>query len=83
VEGIVRETLHYLITGLTWFIILGALLTFIPPHQRNGPINRVIKALDSLLSPIRKLVPPIRGIDLSPLVAIILLQVIDSFVRGI
>ena len=82
-EGIVKEILHYLITGLTWFIIVGALLTFIPPHQRNGLINEVIKALDFLLSPIRKLVPPLGGIDLSPLIAIILLQVIDSFVRGI
>ena len=82
-EGIVRELLHYAITLLTWFIILGALLTFIPPHQRNQLVNRVIFALDAVLAPIRKVVPPVGGVDLSPLIAIILLQAIDSILRGI
>ncbi|MEO2065023.1 MAG: YggT family protein [Desulfurobacteriaceae bacterium] len=78
-----KSLLHLILEGLTWFIIIGALLTFIPPHQRNGFINSVIELLDRLLSPIRRLIPPIGGIDLSPLIAIILLQLIDSLLRGL
>ncbi|WP_456341986.1 YggT family protein [Thermovibrio sp.] len=78
-----KNLLHLIIEGLTWFIIVGALLTFIPPHQRNGFVNSVIELLDRLLSPIRKLIPPIGGIDLSPLIAIILLQLVDSLLRGL
>lgn len=78
-----KNLLHLILEGLTWFIIIGALLTFIPPHQRNGFVNSVIELLDRLLSPIRRLIPPIGGIDLSPLVAIILLQLVDSLLRGL
>ncbi len=80
---VVKNFLHYLIEGLVWFIILGSLLTFIPPHKRNSLINSVIELLDYLLSPIRKVVPPVNGIDFSPLVAIIFLQLIDSLIRGL
>lgn len=82
-EAFIKNVLHLLITGLTWFIIVGALLTFIPPHQRSSVINRVIDYLDYILSPIRRLLPPVGGIDLSPLVAIIVLQLIDSLIRRI
>jgi len=78
-----KNLLHLILEGLTWFIIIGALLTFIPPHQRNGFVNSIIELLDRLLSPIRRLIPPIGGIDLSPLIAIILLQLVDSLLRGL
>ena len=78
-----KNLLHLILEGHTWFIIIGALLTFIPPHQRNGFVNSIIELLDRLLSPIRRLIPPIGGIDLSPLIAIILLQLVDSLLRGL
>ncbi|ADU96105.1 YggT family protein [Thermovibrio ammonificans] len=74
---------HLLIEALTWFIIVTTLLTFIPPHSRNRPINRAIELLDRLLEPIRKVVPPIGGVDLSPAIAIIVLQLIDKILRGL
>ncbi len=78
-----KGLLHLIIEALTWFIVLGALLTFIPPHQRNGLINGIIELLDKLLSPVRRFLPPVSGIDLSPLIAIIFLQLVDSFLRGL
>jgi YggT family protein len=73
---------HPIIELLTWFIIIASLLTFLPPHSRNETVEKVIELLEKLLSPIRKVVPPVGGIDLSPLVAIIVLQLIDKFLRG-
>lgn len=82
-EELAKTLLHGIITALTWFVIVGALLTFIPPHQRNSLINRFISYFDSFLSPVRRFIPPVGGIDLSPLVVIIVLQVIDSLLRRI
>ncbi len=79
----VKYLIHLIIEGLTWFIVIGALLTFIPPQNRNSLINKVIEILDAILSPIRKFIPPIGGLDFSPLVAIIILQLIDQIIRGI
>jgi len=78
---VVREIVHYIIQFLVWFIIVGALLTWIPPCKRNRLIWKIIDLTDEILSPIRRLVPPFGGIDISPIVAIIILELIDNFVR--
>jgi YggT family protein len=52
-----------------------------------NPFNPVRAFLDKLveplLGPIRRIVPPIGGLDFSPLVLIILLQVVESLVRNL
>ena len=57
----------------------------------TSPTNRlygwVVNATEPLLAPIRRVVPQSAGIDLSPLVAVVLLQVVQMviqslFVRG-
>jgi YggT family protein len=80
---VVKEIIHILIKFLTWFIIIGALLTWIPPRSRSRLIWKIIDLADRILRPIRALIPPIGGIDISPIVAIIILQIIDSIVRGL
>ncbi|TCK04694.1 YggT family protein [Phorcysia thermohydrogeniphila] len=75
---LVKEILHTAIELLTWLIIIGSLLTWVPPHSRNRIVDSIIELTDGLLEPIRKVVPPIHGIDISPIVAIIILQLLDS-----
>jgi len=75
---LVKEILHTVIEVLTWIILIGSLLTWIPHHSRNRLVDSIIEFTDGLLEPIRRFVPPINGIDISPIVAIIILQLIDS-----
>ncbi len=78
-----KEFLHLLIELLTWFIVIVSLLTFLPPpYRRNSLINKAIFLLDLILSSLRKLIPPVGGLDITPLIAIIILQVLDRILRG-
>ncbi|SNR75090.1 YggT family protein [Desulfurobacterium atlanticum] len=77
----VREFLHYIIQFLIWFIIIGAVFTWIPPANRSKFADKIIEITDNFLEPIRNIIPPIGGIDISPLIAIIILQLIDNFIR--
>ena len=47
-----------------------------------GPRHPAVRLLDSLtepaLAPIRRVIPPISGLDLSPMVLLILLQLLKS-----
>ncbi len=53
---------------LTWF-----------PIDRNGPIFQAIDAVtEPILQPLRRVVPMIGMIDITPMVAILLLAVISS-----
>ena len=67
--GLVRVTL----TGLTGLFLVYALLSWVPARS---PLSDVIARLaEPLLRPLRRLLPRIGGIDLSPLLALVLLQV--------
>ncbi len=59
---------------LIFAVIVQAILSWVAPHAAGNPV------LDALtrpfLRPVRRLVPPIANIDLSPLVLLILLQVL-------
>ncbi len=66
--GLIRQTLH-----LFFFVLLlQALLSWIQPHSPlAGPLHQLTRPF---LDPVRRILPPIAGIDLSPLVLIVLIQ---------
>ena len=65
--------LQWMLYGFMGLILLGAVLSWINP---NAPLAPFIDALSTpLLRPIRRIVPMIGNIDLSPLVALLLLQI--------
>ncbi len=65
--------LHLIISGLTGLVIVYAVLSWMPTQS---VISDVIERLCApLLTPIRRLLPLVGGIDLSPLVLLVLLQI--------
>jgi len=58
-------------------ILVEAILSWTNPSQRN-PIAGLLWSINApLLQPVRRLIPPLGGLDLSPLVVLILLQVVN------
>ncbi len=65
--------LTWIIYGFIALLIIEAVFSWINPQAPLAPFIRALN--DPLLRPLRRVVPPIGGIDFSMLVAIILLQV--------
>ncbi|MCC6313568.1 MAG: YggT family protein [Thermomicrobiales bacterium] len=66
-----------LLTILTWAMVGRALLSWFDPTMR-WPISRMLADVtEPVIAPIRQVVPPVGMIDLSFIVAIILIQVIQ------
>lgn len=66
---------------LTALVLLLAVLSWVNPH---APIAPTIDALTQpFLSPIRRVVPLIGGVDLSPLVLILLLQMLLTMLKSV
>lgn len=61
----------YLLMGV---VILAALMSWISPYSPAAPLFNGLAA--PLLAPVRRVVPIFGGLDLSPLVVILLLQVV-------
>ncbi len=72
--------LSALFTAATVVVIARAVLSWVSPDPYN-PIVRVInQCSEPLLFPIRKRVPYIGGIDLSPIIVLLLIMFLDNFV---
>ncbi len=67
-------------------IIMSWLVGFNVINLRNNMVRQIYTALESItniiLDPIRKILPPIGGLDLSPIVALIGLNVVAGLVSG-
>lgn len=80
-----------LLSILTWIIIiqvvLSWLLAFNVLNVHSGGVRAFIVALDRLTAPlyrpIRRLLPDFGGIDFSPLVVLILIQVLQKLLHGV
>jgi YggT family protein len=66
--------LHWIIYGFIGLLILEVIFSWVNP---DAPLAPFVRALNyPLLRPIRRVVPPIGGIDFSVLVAFVLLQIV-------
>lgn len=59
---------------LVWVTIASAVLSWVGPHSPMGAVLNTL--VDPLLRPIRRVVPPLGGLDLSPLILLVIAQVI-------
>lgn len=73
--------LGYLITILTWLIIIRALISWVNPDPYNTIVQILYKTTEPVLAPIRRIIPLYNiGIDISPIIAILCLWFIRLFI---
>ena len=70
--------LRLLCEALTLAIFLRAILSWISPGQTNMLTNILYQITEPILAPLRRIIPRVGMLDFSPLVAIILLQLIAT-----
>ncbi len=69
---------------ITFLLVISVLLTWFPKINWYKEPFRTLKAFsDIFFLPLRKIIPPIGMIDISPIIAFILLGVIRNIVVGL
>jgi len=68
------DLLRYSLYILVFAVILQAVLSWVNPHSPVAPIFDAITR--RFLRPLRRFIPPVANIDLTPLVLLVLLQVL-------
>lgn len=78
----IGELLVRLIQLFTLVVVIDVVLSyFMSPYE---PIRQALDRLvNPLLDPIRRIVPPLGGLDFSPFVLIVLLQVLAMVVQAL
>jgi len=83
----IAKVLEILLNIYMWVIIIRALISWVNPDPYNPIVQILTRMTEPVLRPIRKLVPPYKiGIDLSPLIAVLIIiflqfAVIDTLIR--
>ena len=71
----------YLIKALVLLIFISSVLSWFRPDPRNPLVKLVRTLVEPLLHPIQLLIPPLGGMDFSPLVAFLILILLQSLLQ--
>ena len=64
---------HWILYGLIILLFVEVIFSWVNPHAPLAPMVRAMN--EPLMRPLRRFIPPIGGIDLSPLVAFLILRI--------
>jgi len=67
---------------LTGAVFVRALLSWFPIDPRNPLVTILYDVTEPILDPLRRVIPRLGMIDITPLVAILLIQVIGNYAAG-
>lgn len=85
--GFIFFVLNGLFSLIIWALIISAILSWLVAfnviNTRNGAVWRIMEVLDRITAPIlepfRRIIPPVGGLDLSFLIAFLIIQGIQRF----
>ena len=63
-------------------LLIRIVLSWVPHNPYNQAVQFLYKITDPVLNPVRKLIPPFRDIDFSPVIVFIGLGVVKRMVGG-
>jgi YggT family protein len=83
------EVLYMVLSLYVWVLIIGAVLSWLIAFGIVDPYNKVVRTVNDIvmritepaLRRLRRVIPPVSGLDLAPLALIILIYFIQSFIR--
>jgi YggT family protein len=90
VGGFILQLLVWSLIGVTslflkvffFALIISVILSWVAPGSYNPGAQLVNQICEPLLAPFRKLLPNLGGLDISPIIAFITINLIDRFVIG-
>jgi YggT family protein len=80
---VIVSFIDILSTVLVVAILIRALMTWIMPNDGTGFSRVLMDVTEPVLAPIRRVLPPVGGIDFSPILAMILIQLVGRLLASI
>lgn len=75
------QVVDLFLTIYIWIIIARCLISWVNPNPYHPVVRFLYRATEPVLAPARKLIPPIAGLDLSPIAVIFLLYFIQNLLQ--
>ena len=75
------ELINLVFTALMFAIIGRALISWVDPRLQSPVGQLLVRVTEPIISPIRQVVPTLGMFDISPIIALLLLQVVQRMVN--
>jgi len=73
----VAELLSLLINIYFWAVLIRVILSWVNPNPRHPALSLLRQLTEPVLAPAQRLLPPVAGLDLSPILALVALQLLN------
>lgn len=73
------DLLHLLLQVAFWAVIASIILSWIAPSGPNPAAQLLWSLTEPMMRPARKLLPPIGGLDFSPIIVLLVIRVLDGW----
>ncbi len=80
--GASATIISFVLTIYMWIIIIRALISWVNPDPNNPIVEILYRLTEPVLYPIRRRMPDIGGLDLSPIIVFIVIIFLQSFLVG-
>ncbi len=77
--GALAIVLHYLLNVYMWIVIIRAIISWVSPDPYNPIVRFLYRATEPVLGYVRRIVPSLGGIDVSPILVLVLIVFLDQF----
>lgn len=76
----IAQVLNVALTIYLWIVVIRAFISWVSPDPYNPVVQFLHKATDPVLTPIARSLPPMGGLDISPIVLILIIYFLQWFV---
>lgn len=76
----IASILDMALSFFMWLIIIRALISWVSPDPYNPIVRFLMSSTDPVLRPVQRMLPPMSGLDISPLVVIFIIYFLQMFV---
>ena len=73
------ELLNWIFVAMKWLIIIRVLISWVSPDPFNPLVQFLTRATKPVMEPVRRIIPTIGPLDISPIVVLLILQLLQSF----
>jgi len=75
----VAYVIEILLNIYMWIVIARALISWVNPDPYNPVVNFLYRATEPVLSRVRRIIPDLGGIDMSPLIVLLIIYFLKEF----
>jgi len=80
VMTLLRMLIHFLII----LIVIWAIISWVSPNPYNPIVLAIFAVVDPILRPIQRIIPPVGGFDITPIISVLILLAVNfTVVRGL